>query len=134
MSAAAVLLWLCVVACVYAAFVLALVVAGRRDAARAAVRFVPDCIVLVRRLVADDRVARRHKLLLAAVLAYLVVPLDLVPDFIPIAGQLDDALLVALALRALLRRSGAGVIEELWPGPPASLDVVLRLAGGSRAE
>src|SRR3954468_24373303 len=73
-----------------------LVVAGRRTEARAAARFIPDCLVLLRRLMADERVPRRPKLLLALALGYLVVPIDLVPDVIPVAGQLDDAVVVWL--------------------------------------
>ena len=78
---------------VYAGFVVALIVAGRRPSALAVVRFIPDCIVLVSRLLRDPRVPRRHKLLLGALVGYLAFPFDLVPDFIPVAGYLDDALL-----------------------------------------
>jgi uncharacterized membrane protein YkvA (DUF1232 family) len=113
----------------YAAFVAALVIAGRREQARAVAGFIPDCVILLRRLLADPRVPRRRKLLLAAVLAYLAMPLDLVPDFIPVAGQLDDAILVALALRSLLRATGPEIAREHWPGPPASLAALTRFAG-----
>ena len=113
---------------VYAGLVLALVVAGHRSDARALATFIPDCIVLVSRLVRDQRVPRRRKLLLLALIGYLALPFDLVPDFIPIAGQLDDAIVVALVLRSLLRSGGESLIRELWPGPERSLGVILRLA------
>ena len=112
---------------VYAAGVAALVVAGRRTDARALARFVPDCVVLFKRLLSDPRVPRRRKALLAAMVAYLAMPIDLVPDFIPVAGQLDDAILVALVLRGVLRGSSA-LLDEHWPGPQRSLDVLRRLA------
>ncbi len=60
------------------------------------------------------------------------MPFDLVPDFIPVAGQLDDAIAVALVLRAVLRGGDRGLLEEHWPGPASSLNVVTRLAFGSR--
>jgi uncharacterized membrane protein YkvA (DUF1232 family) len=113
----------------YALFVGWLVVAGRREAARAIAGLVPDFVVLFRRLLGDSRIPRRKKLLLAAVVPYLAMPFDLVPDFIPVAGYLDDAVIVALVLRLVLRGGGREVIEEHWPGPPASLRGVLRLAG-----
>ena len=125
----ALLIGLAALLALYALGVLALVLAGRGTDARAFARFVPDCLVLGRRLLADPRVPRRRKLLLVALLAYLAFPVDLVPDFIPVAGQLDDALLVALVLRHLLRTSGPGLIAEHWPGPERSLALVLRLAG-----
>jgi uncharacterized membrane protein YkvA (DUF1232 family) len=112
---------------VYAALVAALFALGRRGDAAAAARFVPDCLVLFRRLLGDPRVPRRHKLLLAASLGYLALPFDLVPDFIPVAGQLDDAIVVVLALRAVLREGGPGLLAEHWPGPASSRDLLGRL-------
>lgn len=117
----------------YAAFVLALVAAGRRQDARAFAGFIPDCLVLFRRLLGDRRVPRRRKLLLAALVAYLAMPIDLVPDFIPVAGQLDDAIIVALVLRAVLRSGGPELLREHWPGPEASLRAISRLAYGTNA-
>jgi uncharacterized membrane protein YkvA (DUF1232 family) len=119
-----------VAAIVYALVILALVVAGRRSHAKALARFVPDCAVLFRRLMADRRVSRPRKALLGLLVAYLAMPFDLIPDFIPVAGQLDDAILVALTLRAVLRDAGPGLVREHWPGPPESLEAMLRLAGG----
>jgi uncharacterized membrane protein YkvA (DUF1232 family) len=118
-----------VVLVVYAGFVVALVLVGRRSDARAFATFIPDCIVLVTRLAHDPRVPRRRKLLLLALVGYLALPFDLVPDFIPIAGQLDDAIIVALVLRSLVRSGGEDLIRELWPGPERSLGLIIRLAG-----
>lgn len=112
----------------YAGLVLALAIAGRGADARATARFVPDCAVLFARLVRDPRLPRRRKTWLVLTLAYLASPIDLIPDFIPVAGQLDDALVVTLALRHVLRGAPAGLLEELWPGPPASLRALSRLA------
>jgi uncharacterized membrane protein YkvA (DUF1232 family) len=112
----------------YAGFVAALAVAGRRGDAATLARFIPDCVVLVRRLLSDRRVSRRYRFALGALLVYLASPIDFVPDFIPVAGQLDDAVLLALVLRGLLRSAGAGVVREHWPGPERSLAVVLRVA------
>jgi uncharacterized membrane protein YkvA (DUF1232 family) len=129
------LLWLLLVAAcvlvVYAASVTALIVAGRWQGARAVARFIRDCIVLVRRLLGDPRVSRRDKLLLGALIGYLALPFDLVPDFIPVAGHVDDALVVALTLRAVLRGSGTELVREHWPGPETSLAVVLHLVGAT---
>jgi uncharacterized membrane protein YkvA (DUF1232 family) len=113
---------------VYGAFLGWLVVRGRRGDARALLTLIPDCIVLVSRLVRDPRVDRRRKLLLLALVGYLALPFDLVPDFIPIAGQLDDAIIVALILRHFVRSGGEELIRELWPGPEQSLTLILRLA------
>ena len=114
---------------VYLLAVFALVVAGRRTDARALAGFVPDCVVLLTRLLRDPRVPRGSKVLLAALIPYLALPFDLVPDFIPVAGQLDDAILVAFVLRRVIRRTGPELIRELWPGPEAGLRLVLRLSG-----
>jgi len=122
-------LGLAVVVLLWLVLVLGLLVAGRREDARALATVIPDCIVLVSRLMGDSRVPRRHKLLLAGLLGYLALPFDLVPDFIPVAGQLDDALLVALVLRGFVRSGGDELIREHWPGPERSLQLVLRAAG-----
>jgi uncharacterized membrane protein YkvA (DUF1232 family) len=112
----------------YAAFVCWLVVVGRREDARAFATFIPDCIVLVSRLAREPRAPRRRKLLLLALVGYLALPFDLVPDFIPVAGQLDDAIIVALVLRHFVRAGGEPLMRELWPGPERSLALILRLA------
>jgi uncharacterized membrane protein YkvA (DUF1232 family) len=123
------MVWLLVAAvALYALFVLGLLVAGRRESVRAVAGFIPDCVVLVKRLLTDPRVPRRHKALLGAVALYLACPIDLVPDFIPVAGQLDDAVVVAFALRAVLAGAGPGLLRELWPGPERSLSPILSLA------
>jgi uncharacterized membrane protein YkvA (DUF1232 family) len=115
-------------AVLYLTAVLALVALGRRSDARALAGFIPDCVVLVRRLLRDPRVPRRRKAALALLAAYLLLPFDLVPDFIPVAGQLDDAILVALVLRSLVRGGGDALLREHWPGPERSLALVSRAA------
>lgn len=119
---------LLVLVVLYAVAVGALVVLGRREDAVALARFGPDCVVLLRRLARDPRVSRRQRWLLLAAVGYLVVPVDLVPDFLPVVGQLDDALVVALVLRGVVRAAGPEVVRERWPGPPAGLGVIERLA------
>jgi hypothetical protein len=113
----------------YSVLVAVLFLCGRRAEAGAAAIFVPGCLVLFGRLLRDRRVPRREKLLLGAVAGYLAVPIDLVPDFIPIAGQLDDVVLVLVVLRRLLRKVGSAIVQAHWPGPPTSLRLLLRLAG-----
>lgn len=108
----------------------AAVLAGRRTDAGALAGFIPDCIVLFKRLLADPRVPRRRKALIVPLIAYLAMPFDLVPDFIPVAGQLDDAIVVAFVLRRLLRGADQAALREHWPGPEASLALVRRLAYG----
>jgi uncharacterized membrane protein YkvA (DUF1232 family) len=117
-----------VVVAFWAAFVVWLIAMGRGEDARALATFIPDCIVLVTRLARDPRVPRRRKLLLLGLAGYLALPFDLVPDFIPVAGQLDDAIIVALVLRHLVRAGGEPLLRELWPGPERSLALILRLA------
>ena len=112
----------------YALFVVALVLAGRGSDARALAGFIPDCIVLFQRLLGDPRMPRRYRAVVIALLGYLALPFDVVPDFIPVAGQLDDAVVVALALRAILRGGGPEMVEEHWPGPDSSLALILKLA------
>jgi uncharacterized membrane protein YkvA (DUF1232 family) len=82
----------------------------------------------MKRLLTDERIPRRTKVPLALLVPYLASPIDLIPDFIPVLGQLDDAVLVALALRRVIRAAGRDVVEELWPGSERGLRAVLSLA------
>ena len=111
----------------YGLALLALVAAGRGTDAKALARALPDLAVLTGRLLRDPRVPRRWKGALGALALYLASPIDLVPDFIPVAGQLDDVLLAAFVLRGIVRAAGPEVIAELTP---ASLS---RLGRGGRA-
>lgn len=97
--------------------------------ARELAAFLPDCLVLLKRLIGDPRVPRRSKLWLWLLVPYLASPIDLIPDFLPVIGQLDDAALVVLAVRSVVRGAGRDVVAELWPGSPAGLAVLLRVAG-----
>jgi uncharacterized membrane protein YkvA (DUF1232 family) len=117
---------------VYALVVAVLALTGRRAQARAIGGFVPDCAVLFARLARDSDVPRARRLVLVVLAAYLASPIDLVPDFVPIAGQVDDAQLMIAALRWLARGAGPALLERHWPGPQASLAVLLRLAGIAR--
>jgi uncharacterized membrane protein YkvA (DUF1232 family) len=93
------------------------------------VRLVPDVVRLARRLAADRSLPRGVRLRLWVLLGYLVVPVDLIPDFIPVIGWADDAIVVALVLRTVLRAAGPEAIRRHWPGTPHGLAVALRIAG-----
>lgn len=116
-------------AALYALLVAAFLLAGRREDARALAGFVPDCVVLCSRLLREPSVPRGTKLLVAALVPYLASPVDLIPDFVPVAGQLDDAVLVALVLRRVVRSTEPDVLRKLWPGPDSSLAAIVRVAG-----
>jgi uncharacterized membrane protein YkvA (DUF1232 family) len=113
----------------YVVAIAALIAAGRREDARALAGFIPDCLVLVSRLARDKRISRPRRAALVVVLGYLALPIDLVPDFLPGIGQLDDAVVLGLALRLIVRGGGTELVREAWPGPQASLILVLRAAG-----
>ncbi len=95
--------WLALVAGAWVAFVLALLLMGRREDIRAIARTIGDAIASLRRTLADPAVPRSRKVVLWLALAYVLMPIDLVPDFLPVIGQLDDVIVVALALRFALR-------------------------------
>ena len=95
----------------------------------AALRLLPDLVRLVRRLAADRSLPRGVRVRLWLLLAYLVCPIDLVPDVLPVIGWADDAVVVALALRSVLRRAGPEALERHWPGSPEGLAAVRRLTG-----
>jgi uncharacterized membrane protein YkvA (DUF1232 family) len=89
-----------------------------------AVLMLPNLIKLLGRLLKDPRVPRRSKLLLGASLAYVVSPIDLLPEFIPVAGVLDDIFLVTFALNHLIERAGEDIVVEHWDGPQDLLGMI----------
>jgi uncharacterized membrane protein YkvA (DUF1232 family) len=96
---------------------------------RDAIRLLPDLVRLLRRLAADDELPRGVRVRLWLLLGYLAMPIDLVPDFIPVLGYADDAVVVAIALRSVTRRAGPEALERHWPGTPDGLAAIRRLAG-----
>ena len=95
--------------------------------AREALRLLPDVVRLVRRLAADRALPRGVRVRLWVLLVYLLSPIDLVPDFLPVIGYADDVVVVAWALRAVVRTAGSDALERHWPGTSAGLAVVSRL-------
>jgi uncharacterized membrane protein YkvA (DUF1232 family) len=96
---------------------------------RDALRLLPDLLRLLRGLVADPTVPRGVRAGLVLLLVYLASPIDLVPDFIPVLGYADDAIVVALVLRSVTRRAGPDALRRHWPGTPEGLGLVRQLAG-----
>ena len=96
---------------------------------RDGLRLLPDVVRLVRRLAADRTLPTGVRVRLWLLLAYLLSPVDLVPDVVPVLGQADDVVVVAWALRSVVRRAGDDALVRHWPGEPAGLQVVRRLAG-----
>lgn len=96
---------------------------------RDALRLLPDLLVLLRRLTADRTLPRGIRVRLVLLLIYLASPIDLVPDFLPVIGYADDAIIVAVVLRAVIRKAGHGPLERHWPGTPSGLAIIQRLAG-----
>jgi uncharacterized membrane protein YkvA (DUF1232 family) len=119
------LCWLALVATMY--------VAGRHESDSAtladALRLVPDVIRLVRWLARDPTLPRGVRIRLILLVAYLISPIDLIPDFIPVVGYADDAIIVAWALRSVTRAAGPEALDRHWPGTPEGLRAVKRLAG-----
>ena len=100
-----------------------------KDALREALRLLPDVVRLVKRLAADDELPRGVRVRLALLVAYLAMPIDLVPDFIPVLGQADDLLVALLVLRSVVRRAGPDAVRRHWPGTDAGLDALWRVSG-----
>lgn len=98
-------------------------------AIRDALRLLPDLLRLIKRLAADSETPRGVRIRLAVLLGYLALPIDLIPDFIPVIGYADDAIIVALVLRSTARSAGADAIAKHWPGTPDGLRALKRLCG-----
>ena len=120
---------LIVLAVVYGGLIVAIAIGSRQWDLRLIAKLVPHCAVLFKRLLSDPRVSTAWKVASALTLVYLAFPFDLVPDFIPVLGQLDDAIIIALVLRGLLRSAGPRLMREHWPGPTAMLVPLERFAG-----
>lgn len=114
--------------------ILVLLAFGRRAQAREIAGLVPNLVALFRGLVGDPRVPRTTKGLVWFALAWLVSPIDLVPEFIPVLGPLDDAIVAALVLRYVLRRTELSVLLDHWRGERSTLDVLVRSRGATAPE
>ena len=107
--------------------IVVLIALGRRSQARELASLVPNLVVLFRGLLGDPRVPRSSKNWLWFALVWLLSPIDLIPEFIPVAGPLDDAIVAALVLRHVLRRTDRAVVADHWNGKPATLDSIIDL-------
>lgn len=116
-----------VAAIVYLLAVGILFLAGRRTAAKEVALLLPNLARLFKGLLGDPRVSRGSKVLLALGIVWIASPIDLIPEFVPVLGPLDDAVMAALVLRHIVRRAGPEVVTEHWHGDPATLDRVLRI-------
>ncbi len=123
------LIGLGVAAGVWVLAIVALAVFGKRSAARELATMVPNLVLLFKGLLRDPRVPRRSKFWIGFAAVWIASPIDLIPEFIPVAGPLDDVIVAALVLRHLLRSSEAAVVREHWRGDPAILD---RMLGAGR--
>ena len=115
---------------VWLALIIALLVA-KPDKAKLTetLRLLPDLLRMLRRMAADRTMPRGVRFRLWALVVYLAVPIDLVPDFIPVLGYADDAIIVVLVLRSTVRRAGLDAVRAHWPGTDDGFAAVCRLAG-----
>ncbi|MEX2011535.1 MAG: DUF1232 domain-containing protein [Chloroflexota bacterium] len=100
-----------------------------RDQAAVYLRLLPDLTRLVFRLVRDPGTPTRYRVALIALGAWLAFPIDLIPDFLPVVGALDDIVLAALVLRWVGRGIGIDRLEEAWSGSPEGLAILRRALG-----
>src|SRR5687767_9878253 len=120
--AALVMVWLLLV-------VSLILVQPRGGVLREALRLLPDMLRLIRRLAADKTLPRGVRVRLALLLAYLAIPIDLIPDFVPVLGYADDAIIVTAVLRSVVRRAGLDAVRAHWPGTDDGFAALTRLAG-----
>jgi uncharacterized membrane protein YkvA (DUF1232 family) len=108
--------------------VVAFLVFGRKTIARELVSFLPNLVRLFRGLLGDERVPRSSKVLLLLGAVWLASPIDLIPEFLPGVGALDDAVIAGLVLRHLVKRAGPDVVKDHWGGDPKTIGLLLRAA------
>ena len=106
-----------------------LVLVGKPAAAREIATLLPNLIALFRGLRKEPGVSRFDKMLIVIAVVWIASPIDLIPEFIPVLGPLDDALVAALVLRRLVRAAGTDAVKRHWRGSEESLRVILRVAG-----
>jgi len=123
----AILVAVAITALVYVLAIAGLYAIGRRTAATELALLLPNLIVLFKGLARDPRVSRGSKFLLVAGVIWFASPIDLIPEFIPVLGPLDDVVVAALILRHVLRKAGPEVIAEHWRGDTAALNRILHL-------
>jgi uncharacterized membrane protein YkvA (DUF1232 family) len=118
---------------VWLALILTVVVARPRgDLLQQALRLLPDLLRLLRRLAGDRSLPRGVRVRLWLLLAYLAIPIDVVPDVIPVLGYADDAIIATAVLRSVVRRAGLEALHRHWPGTDDGLAAVIRLCGLAR--
>ena len=117
---------------VWTVAIVALTAVGRRVAAKELATLIPNLLVLFKGLLTDARVPTGSKVLLGCAIVWLVSPIDLVPEFVPVLGPVDDAIVAALVLRHLARVAGADVVRDHWRGDARTLETILRLARANR--
>ena len=98
-----------------------------RDLAIPALRALPDIVRLARRLLADPRTPLRHRIALVVLIVWIMSPIDLLPEFLPGIGPLDDIVAAAVILGWIGRGTGRARLEELWPGDAAGFGLVARM-------
>lgn len=96
--------------------------AGRKRTVMSAVRDLPNFLRLLYGLITDPRVDVLDKLLVAGAIAYVLIPEDVFPDFIPLIGEVDDVFVLVMALRQLMKSAGREVMLDHWMGNPEDLD------------
>jgi uncharacterized membrane protein YkvA (DUF1232 family) len=117
----------------WAALVVALLIARPKGSLLGeAMRLLPDLLRLLRRLAADRTMPRGVRIRLALLMAYLAIPIDVIPDFIPVLGYADDAIIVTLVLRSTVRRAGLDAVRARWPGSDDGFAALCRLTGLTR--
>jgi uncharacterized membrane protein YkvA (DUF1232 family) len=94
-----------------------------------AMRILPDLLRLLRRLAADRTLPRGVRIRLGLLLAHLAFPIDLIPDFVPLIGYADDAIITAAVLRSVVRNAGIEAVRRHWPGSDDGFAALRRLTG-----
>jgi uncharacterized membrane protein YkvA (DUF1232 family) len=125
LGGALLLAWLALIAAL-------LVARPKGDLLQQALRLLPDLLRLLRRLAGDRSLPRGVRVRLWLLLAYLAIPIDVIPDFIPVLGYADDAIIVTAVLRSVVRRAGLEALHRHWPGTDDGLAAVTRLCGLAR--